>query len=58
MKGPWPAQWLCQSIAHLLLVLEPMNLNLCIFSVILLGILYVFFEAFSLMYSNIYNLSS
>lgn len=36
----------------LLLTLEPMCLNLCIYSAILLGVLYLFFGAFSLVFSN------
>lgn len=40
----------------LLLVLEPMCLNLCIFSAILLGILYLFFGAFQLVFGNVYGL--
>ncbi|KAJ9488063.1 hypothetical protein VN97_g5240 [Penicillium thymicola] len=40
----------------LLLVLEPMCLCLCIFSAILLGILYLFFGAFQLVFSEIYGL--
>ncbi|KAF7116057.1 hypothetical protein CNMCM5793_003978 [Aspergillus hiratsukae] len=39
----------------LLLALEPMCLNLCIFSAILLGILYLFFGAFQLVFGNIYG---
>lgn len=35
----------------LLLILEPMCLNLCIFSAILLGILYLFFGAFNLVFT-------
>ena len=35
-----------------LLILEPMCLNLCIFSAILLGVLYLFFGAFNLVFSN------
>lgn len=41
----------------LLLTLEPMCLNLCIFSAILLGILYLFFGAFQLVFSEIYGFS-
>jgi len=41
----------------LLLVLEPMCLNLCIFSGILLGILYLFFGAFQLVFGNVYGFS-
>ena len=41
----------------LLLVLEPMCLNLCIFSAILLGILYLFFGAFQLVYESVYGFS-
>ena len=41
----------------LLLTLEPMCLNLCIFSAILLGILYLFFGAFQLVFSNVYGFS-
>ncbi|KAJ5942612.1 hypothetical protein N7516_002780 [Penicillium verrucosum] len=40
----------------LLLVLEPMCLCLCIFSAILLGILYLFFGAFQLVFSEVYGL--
>jgi hypothetical protein len=39
----------------LLLILEPMCLNLCIFSAILLGILYLFFGAFLLVFTNVYG---
>lgn len=39
----------------MLLIFEPMCLNLCIFSAILLGILYLFFGAFQLVFSNIYG---
>ncbi|PYI12327.1 MFS general substrate transporter [Aspergillus sclerotiicarbonarius CBS 121057] len=39
----------------LLLALEPMCLNLCIFSAILLGILYLFFGAFQLIFSTVYD---
>lgn len=40
----------------LLLVLEPMCLNLCIFSAILLGILYLFFGAFQLVFETVYGM--
>ncbi|KAJ5230394.1 hypothetical protein N7489_011102 [Penicillium chrysogenum] len=40
----------------LLLTLEPMCLCLCIFSAILLGILYLFFGAFQLVFSEVYGL--
>ncbi|KOS48384.1 hypothetical protein ACN38_g609 [Penicillium nordicum] len=40
----------------LLLLLEPMCLCLCIFSAILLGILYLFFGAFQLVFSEVYGL--
>ena len=36
----------------MLLAFEPMCLNLCIFTAFLLGILYLFFGAFSLVFSN------
>lgn len=36
----------------LLLALEPMCLSLCIFSAILLGVLYLFFGAFELVFEN------
>ena len=36
----------------LLLVLEPMCLNLCIFSAILLGVLYLFFGAFEVVFEK------
>ena len=39
----------------LLLILEPMCLNLCLFSAILLGILYLFFGAFQLVFGNVYD---
>ncbi|RAL07593.1 MFS transporter, partial [Aspergillus homomorphus CBS 101889] len=39
----------------LLLTMEPMCLNLCIFSAILLGILYLFFGAFQLVFQNVYG---
>ncbi|RGP60848.1 hypothetical protein FLONG3_10700 [Fusarium longipes] len=38
-----------------LLVFEPMCLNLCIFTAILLGILYLFFGAFPIVFGNIYG---
>ncbi|KAJ5375182.1 hypothetical protein N7517_007188 [Penicillium concentricum] len=40
----------------LLLTLEPMCLCLCIFSAILLGILYLFFGAFQLVFDEVYGL--
>ncbi|CAG7920787.1 unnamed protein product [Penicillium olsonii] len=40
----------------LLLTLEPMCLCLCIFSAILLGILYLFFGAFQLVFSEVYGM--
>lgn len=39
----------------LLLALEPMCLNLCLLSALLLGILYLFFGAFALVFSTNYN---
>lgn len=36
----------------LLLILEPMCLNLCLFSAILLGVLYLFFGAFNLVFEK------
>ncbi|KAJ5438874.1 drug/proton antiporter YHK8 [Penicillium daleae] len=39
----------------MLLTMEPMCLNLCIFSAILLGILYLFFGAFQLVFNDIYG---
>ncbi|EED23554.1 MFS multidrug transporter, putative [Talaromyces stipitatus ATCC 10500] len=39
----------------LLLTLEPMILCLCLYSAILLGILYLFFGAFNLVFTRIYN---
>ncbi|GAD99243.1 MFS transporter [Paecilomyces variotii No. 5] len=39
----------------LLLALEPMCMNLCIFSAILLGILYLFFGAFNLVFTNVWG---
>lgn len=41
----------------LLLTLEPMCLNLCLFSALLLGILYLFFGAFDLVFSTVYGFS-
>ncbi|KAK7420295.1 hypothetical protein QQZ08_010495 [Neonectria magnoliae] len=38
-----------------LLIFEPMCLNLCIFSAILLGILYLFFGAFPLVFRDVYG---
>lgn len=40
----------------LLLTLEPMCICLCIFSAILLGILYLFFGAFQLVFSEVYGM--
>ncbi|KAF7593972.1 hypothetical protein BBP40_010369 [Aspergillus hancockii] len=40
----------------LLLTLEPMCFCLCIFSAILLGIIYLFFGAFQLVFGNVYGL--
>ncbi|OQE96698.1 hypothetical protein PENNAL_c0001G00992 [Penicillium nalgiovense] len=61
-----PIEKLQRSVAHtvinsmyrpiLLLTLEPMCLCLCIFSAILLGILYLFFGAFQLVFSEVYGL--
>ncbi|KAL4896269.1 major facilitator superfamily domain-containing protein [Aspergillus ambiguus] len=52
------AQTVLRSIYRpvLLLTLEPMCLNLCIFSAILLGILYLFFGAFQLVFQNVYGM--
>ncbi|KAF1972627.1 MFS general substrate transporter [Bimuria novae-zelandiae CBS 107.79] len=62
--APWvaPIEKLSRSIAKTvlwscirpfqLLILEPMCLNLCILSAILLGILYLFFGAFPLVFQN------
>ena len=36
----------------LLLILEPMCLNLCLFSALLLGVLYLFFGAFQIVFSD------
>lgn len=41
----------------LLLALEPMCLCLCLFSALLLGILYLFFGAFQLVFGNVYGFS-
>ncbi|GLA33401.1 hypothetical protein AnigIFM63309_000225 [Aspergillus niger] len=51
------AQTVLRSIYRplLLLTLEPMCLNLCIFSAILLGILYLFFGAFQLVFETVYG---
>ncbi|KAK2807334.1 hypothetical protein FQN50_005489 [Emmonsiellopsis sp. PD_5] len=53
------AQTVLRSIYRpmLLLIFEPMCLNLCIFSAILLGILYLFFGAFALVFSTLYGFS-
>ncbi|KAK2782433.1 hypothetical protein FQN53_009771 [Emmonsiellopsis sp. PD_33] len=53
------AQTILRSIYRpmLLLIFEPMCLNLCIFSAILLGILYLFFGAFGLVFSTLYSFS-
>lgn len=61
-----PIEKLKRSVSHtvllsmkrpvLLLVLEPMCLCLCIFSAILLGILYLFFGAFQLVFSEVFGL--
>ncbi|RDW85971.1 hypothetical protein BP5796_04296 [Coleophoma crateriformis] len=40
-----------------LLILEPMCLNLCIFSALLLGIIYLFFGAFNLVFTQVYGFS-
>ncbi|KAF3399908.1 putative drug/proton antiporter YHK8 [Penicillium rolfsii] len=40
-----------------MLALEPMCLNLCVFSAILLGIIYLFFGAFQLVFTNIYGMN-
>lgn len=39
----------------MLLLLEPMCLNLCILSAIALGVQYLFFGAFGVVYGNAYN---
>lgn len=39
----------------LMLALDPMCLNLCLFSALLLGILYLFFGAFNLVFSDLYK---
>ena len=39
----------------LLLFLDPMCFNLCLFSSILLGILYLFFGAFNLVFTEVYG---
>ncbi|KAE8387839.1 major facilitator superfamily domain-containing protein [Aspergillus alliaceus] len=41
----------------MLLALEPMCLNLCIFSAILLGIIYLFFGAFDQVFTNVYGMT-
>ncbi|PGH19034.1 hypothetical protein AJ79_00068 [Helicocarpus griseus UAMH5409] len=53
------AQTVLRSIYRpmLLLTMEPMCLNLCIFSAILLGILYLFFGAFNLVFTTIHGFS-
>jgi len=40
-----------------LLIFEPMLLLLCIFTAILLGILYLFFQAFPLVFANVHHFS-
>lgn len=42
----------------MLLFLEPMCLNLCLFSAIVLGILYLFFGAFNLVFTEIYGFNT
>lgn len=51
------AQTIIRSIYRpfLLLALEPMCLNLCVFSAILLGVLYLFFGAFNIVFTNNHN---
>lgn len=39
----------------MLLTMEPMCLNLCIYSAILLGILYLFFDAFQIVFQSVYG---
>ncbi len=39
----------------MLLVLEPMCLNLCLFSGIILGVQYLFFGTFNLIFRNTYD---
>jgi hypothetical protein len=39
----------------LMLILDPMCLNLCLFSSLLLGILYLFFGAFNLVFTEVYG---
>lgn len=39
----------------LLLILEPMCLNLCLFSALLLGVLYLFFGAFEVVFTDNYG---
>ncbi|PYH50083.1 MFS transporter [Aspergillus saccharolyticus JOP 1030-1] len=53
------AQMIMQSMYRpiLLLTMEPMCLSLCIFSALLLGILYLFFGAFQLTFSTVYGFS-
>ncbi|KAJ5934526.1 hypothetical protein N7466_004073 [Penicillium verhagenii] len=62
-----PIERMHRSVAHtvlvsmyrpiLLLALEPMCLCLCVFSAILLGILYLFFGAFQLIFEHVYGFS-
>lgn len=40
----------------LLLALEPMCLNLCLYPAVLLGILYLFFDAFQIVFQSVYGL--
>ncbi|KAE8154970.1 efflux pump antibiotic resistance protein [Aspergillus avenaceus] len=53
------SQLLLQSIYRPLMLLarEPMCLNLCIFSALVLGIIYLFFGAFDLVFGNVYGMS-
>jgi MFS family permease len=39
----------------LMLILDPMCLNLCLLSSLILGILYLFFGAFNLVFTNVYG---
>ncbi|CUS10762.1 unnamed protein product [Tuber aestivum] len=62
-----PLEKMSRSIAHTvlrsctrpfeLLLFEPMLLLLCIFSALLLGILYLFFQAFPLVFANVHHFS-
>lgn len=52
-----PSQLILRSVVRpvMLLTLEPMCLSLCIYSALLLGILYLFFGAFQIVFQSVYG---